>query len=342
VTNPWISRLVAVSGLEAEHDRIQALFHELLAVAPRDVYGQWRKSGLTRNGHPVEYGLVFDRGIAVGFKYTIDLCAADAISDILDRVGHAASTVLGNSPTVDVLERSVRALTEPASGHLAGVYWSVGHVRGEPPRARLHIVGKNAALNRDALARLDPTILSPRRMESVLAAADSLQKSAIDIACLGPSSDGSLRCKLYLLTDPYIDLRTVTRLAPSLGLRTGHALSLLRWYAAFVGHHEGRLGAFGVGIDVSSASGRNGVEAYAYPGDVQLAALRRRIDRHVPAMTPAWSVLERPETNGSRLALTGCGVETASFARFGRLTAYIYPASGARDDSPSTERFAHA
>lgn len=335
MTNPWISRLVALSGLDAEHDRIQSRFQEQFAAAPLDASGQQRRSGLTRNGIPVEFGLTFDRGVAVGFKYTIDLFAADPLSNLLDRVRHLASTVVGTSPSVDALERSVHALAAPSSGRLAGVYWSVGYVRGEPPRARLHIVGKDAALNRDALELLDSGILPRRRMQSALAAADSLQKPAVDIACLGPSSDGSLRCKLYVLTNPYIDLRTVTRLALSLGLSTGHALSLVRWYASFVGHHEGRLGAFGVGIDVSNRSGRHGVEAYAYPGDDQLPALRRRIDQHVPGMTSVWRVLDRQETNGSRLELAGCGVETASYARFGRMTAYLYPVSAARNDSDS-------
>ncbi len=324
MTNPWISRFVAVSGLQ-EHDRIQALFQALLGAVPRDASGQWQKSGLTRNGHPVEYGLMIDGGVAIGFKYTIDLGAAGPLSNVLDRVRHSASAVLGTTPSVDAIERSVHALAEPSSGRLVGVYWSVGHVRGEAPRARLHIVGKDGALNRDALARLDPTILPRRRMNSVFAAAATLQKSAIDIVCVGPASDGSLRCKLYVLTDPYIDLRTVTRLALSLGLATGHALSLLRWYAAFVGHHEGRLGAFGLGVDVSNTSGRTGVEAYAYPGDKKLPELRRRINQHVPAMTSTWSVLEREEPRGMRLALSGCGVETASFARLGRFTAYISP-----------------
>lgn len=221
----------------------------------------------------------------------------------------------------------MHALAAPSSGRVAGVYWSVGFARGEPPRAMLHIIGRNAALNRDTLERLEPSILPRQRLTSVLAAADSLHKTGVDIACLGPASDGSLRCKLYVLTDPYIDLRTVTRLALSLGLSVGHALSLLRWYNGFVGHHKGRLGAFGVGIDVSSRSGGHGVEAYAYLGDEQMPALRCRIDQHVPGMASAWSELDRQETDGSRLALAGCGVETRSFARFGRVTAYVYPVS---------------
>ena len=326
MTNPWISRLVALSGLDADHDRIQSQFQEHIAASRLEPSGQHRKSGLTRNGGPVEFGLTFDRGVAIGFKYTIDLLVADPLSNLLDRVRHLASTLIGSSPSIDALERSMHALATPSSGHIAGVYWSVGYVRGRAPRARLHIVGKNAALNRDTLERLDPAILPRQRLISVLAAADSLHKTAIDIACLGPSSDGSIQCKLYVLTDPYIDLRTVTRLALSLDLSTGHALSLLRWYASFVGHHEGRLGAFGVGVDVSSRASGHGVEAYAYLGDNQTATLRRRIDQHVPGMTSVWSVLGRHETDGSRLELAGCGVETASFARLGRVTAYVYPA----------------
>jgi hypothetical protein len=112
-------------------------------------------------------------------------------------------------------------------------------------------------------------------------------------------------------------------------LSTGHALSLVRWYDIFVGHHQGRLGAFGVGIDASVRTGGHGVEAYAYPGGEQMTALRRRIDQHVPAMSSMWTVLERKEANGSRLAFAGCGVETESFARFGRVTAYGYPVSNA-------------
>ena len=328
MTNRWISRLVSLSGLDAEHDRIQARFQEHFAASLLDAPGQQRKSGLTRNGTPVEFGLTFDRGVATGFKYTIDLFANES-SNLVDRVRYLASTVIGSTTSIDALERSMHALAMSSAGRLAGVYWSVGYVRGEPPRARLHLVGRNATLDRDTLERLDPAILPRQRLMSVLAAADSIQKTAIDIACLGPSSDGSLRCKLYLLTDPYIDLRTVTRLALSLGLSTGHALSLLRWYAGFVGHHEGRLGAFGLGIDASGRSGAHGVEAYAYLGDKQMAVLRRRIDQHVPGMTPVWSVLDRQESDGSRLKLSGCGVETASFARFGRVTAYVYPVTDA-------------
>ena len=329
VTDPWISRLVSLSGLDETHDRIQAEFRELLAVVPRNEQGQWRRSALTRSGHPVEYGLTIDRGTAVGFKYTIDLSAADSLSHLLARVRYSASIVVGAGPSVDALVRSVCMLADPSLGPGTAVYWSVGHARGAPPRARLHIVGKGDALKRDRLERLGDDILPRRRMQSVLAAADSLQKSAIDIVCLGPSPDGSIRCKLYVGMIPYIDLRTVTRLAQSLGLSTGHALSLVRWYGSFVGHHEGRLGAFGVGIDASGRTGEHGVEAYAYLGDGQMPALRRRIDRHVPAMTSVWSVLDRQEANGARLELAGCGVETASFARFGRMTAYVYPVSTA-------------
>lgn len=325
VTNPWISRLVALSGLDAEHDRIQSGFQDHFATPPLDSSGQPRTSGLTRNGFPVEFGLTFDRGAAIGFKYTIDLFAENR-GNLLDRVRQLTSTVSGSS-SVDALERSMRALTAPSLGDVAAVYWSVGYLRGEPPRVRLHIVGKNAALNRETLERLDPAILPRHRLVSVLAAADALRKTAVDIACLGPSSDGSLRCKLYVLTDPYIDLSTVTRFALALGLSTGHALSLIRWYGTFVGHHEGRLGAFGVGMDASGRSGRDGVEAYAYLGDAQMPALRRRIDRHVPGMATVWDVLDRRENDGSRLELTGCGVETASFARLGRVTAYLYPIS---------------
>jgi hypothetical protein len=324
VANAWISRLVSLSGLDAERDRIQSQFQEEFAASSHDPFCEG-KSGLTRNGGPVEFGLTFDRSVAIGFKYTIDLFAGEAASNLFDRIRHLASTVIGSSASIDALERSMHALAAPCG--LTAVYWSVGYARGAPPRARLHLVGRNAALNRDTLERLDPAILPRQRLMSVLAAADSIRKSAIDIICLGPSSDGSLRCKLYVLTDPYMDLKTVTRLALSLGLSTGHALSLLRWYASFVGHHEGRLGAFGLGIDVSGRNGGHGVEAYAYLGDKQLPALRRRIDQLVPGMTSVWSVLDRQETDGSRLELSGCGVETASFARIGRVTAYVYPVS---------------
>ncbi len=327
MSNPWISRLVSLSGLEAERDRIQSQFQEQFAASSHEPF-RTRKSGLTRNGTPVEFGLTFDRGVAIGFKYTIDLFAKEE-SNLVERVRHLASTVIGSSPSLDALERSMDALVTSSSGRLAGVYWSVGYVRGEAPRARLHIVGRNAALDRDTLERLDPAVLPRQRLMTVLDAANSLHKTAIDIACLGPSPDGSVRCKLYVLTDPYIDLRTVTRLALSLGLSTGHALSLLRWYAGFVGHHEGRFGAFGLGIDATGRSGGHGVEAYAYLGDKQQPVLRRRIDQHVPGMTSVWSVLDRPEIDGSRLELSGCGVETASFARLGRVTTYLYPAATA-------------
>lgn len=335
VTDPWISRLVALSSLDEEHDRIQAVFRQQFAAVPHDASG-WRWSALTRNGFPVEYGLVIDHGVVVGFKYTIDLCIAEP--NVLDRVQHLASIVL-DTRSVDALMHSARALAEPSLGRLAGVYWSLGHFRGEPPRGRLHIVGKDAALNRDALERLDSGILPRLRLRSILAAADSLQKPAVDIACLGPSSDGSLRCKLYLVSHPYIDLRRVTRLAEALGLSTGYALSLVRWYSSFVGHHEGRLGVFGVGIDASSGTGWHRVEAYAYPGNEQIPALRHRIDQHVPKMASVWRAFDRQEANGSRLALTGCGVETAPLARLGRLTAYVYPAATAASDAADVASF---
>jgi hypothetical protein len=337
VTNPWISRLVALTGLDAEHDRIQSRFLEHLAASLRDASGGPRKSGLTRNGVPVEFGLTFDRGVAAGFKYTVDLFVEEPISNVLDRVHHLTSTVIGSGPAVDALVRSLHVLATSASGSIAALYWSVGYARGEAPRIRCHLVGRNGALNRGTLEQLDPVILPRQRLRLVLAAANSLQKSAVDIACLGPTSDGSLRCKLYVLTDPYIDLKTVTRLALSLGLSTGHALSLIRWYATYLGHHEGRLGAFGVGVDLSSQSGRQGVEAYAYLGDKQLADIRRRIDKQVPRMAPVWGELEREERDGSHLEFTGFGVETASFARLGRMTTYLYPVAAVPREGPVAE-----
>jgi hypothetical protein len=322
VINPWITRLVSIAGLDACHDEIQKQFHEQLGAVDLAAPAAPRTSGLTRNGGPVEFGLTFDRGKVIGFKYTIDLLAADPGWDVCNRIHHLASGMMDAAP-VDALVQAVQALRGDSSG--GAVYWSVGLARGAPPRVRVHVVGKAASLDRQALERLDRSILPRHRLTSVLAAAGTLGKSAVDIACLGPAADGSVRCKLYVLTDPYIDLTTVTRLALTLGLPTGHSLSLLRWYAGFVGRHEGQLGAFGLGIDVSSRSGGGGVEAYAYPGERLLPSLQRQVARCADAADSVWKVLDQNEPSGAHLVVTGCGVETASFARLGRITAYLHP-----------------
>jgi hypothetical protein len=320
--NPWISKLVALAGLDESHDHIQALFHEHLGPTYLAAPAGQRTSGLTRNGGPVEFGLTFDRGKVIGFKYTIDLLATTPRGNVCDRIHHLASGAT-DAAAVDALVRAVQRLRGDSSG--GAVYWSLGLVRGEPPRARVHVVGKAASLNRQALERLDPSIIPRHRLSSVLAAAGTLGKSAVDIACLGLSSDGAVRCKLYVLTDPYIDLTTVRRLALTLGMPVGHSLSLLRWYAGFVGRHEGQLGAFGLGIDVSNRPEDGGVEAYAYPGEHLLPSLQRQVARRTGAADSVREVLEPNAPGGAHLVMTGCGVETATFARLGRITAYLHP-----------------
>src|SRR5688572_25911102 len=74
-------------------------------------------------------------------------------------------------------------------------------------------------------------------------------------------------------------------------------------------------------------AGRGAVEAYAYPGNVDLARLRPRIDAlargrgTANTLAKLWGLLDGDSPAGMYLA--GCGTETAAFARFGQVTIYL-------------------
>jgi hypothetical protein len=163
----------------------------------------------------------------------------------------------------------------------------------------------------------------------MLRAAEAVGRSSINFIGLGIDGAGRLRCKAYLGTNLYIDLRLLTRLASALGLSTGRALALMRWYRHFIGDHVGQLGAFGVGVDLTAPPGRGAIEAYAYPGNVDLAGLRPRIDALVrrradaSTLTRLWALLDGDAGSPAGMYLAGCGTDTATFARFGPITLYL-------------------
>jgi hypothetical protein len=143
---------------------------------------------------------------------------------------------------------------------------------------KLHLIGREDAFVRRVLEGLVPFGVDQSSVDTVLGAAESIGRSAIDFIGLGVDDSGRVRRKAYLSTNPFLDLQTLTRLATALRLSTGRALALVKWYRHFIGDSVGQLGAFGVGVDLVARSGQSGIEAYTYPSTVGRARLRPPID----------------------------------------------------------------
>ena len=331
LTHRHLPSLAALAGIEAQYDRIQEELRAVLDALPRQPSGAMPRSSLTSSGYPVELGLTIDRGRPTGLKYTVDLLVSGSASAILDSVWRETAPVVhrfADAAGRAELERYVSLLVFQSSGAIDGVYWSVAYARDGPPRMKIHVVGRGDALNRSVLQNLVPRVVAPVALDAALAGAELSGAVSAHFVGLSVDPNGAVRCKLYLLTNPFLDLRTVTRLAAALGLSTGRALSLLRWYRRFIGHHVGQLGSFGVGVELDNRSRNAGVEAYAYPSHANRARLQRRIDAHASAgrcLAELWTSLQPSEPSGADapLYLAGCGTETASFARLGRMTVYL-------------------
>jgi hypothetical protein len=324
-----LADLVALTGLDAQFEPVRETLRVLMDQLPDTPA---RPSGLTSSGYPVELGVTIDRGGAVGLKYTIDLLASGGVEDVLEMVRRGPARLMcrftGNACPSE-LERCVRVLLERSSGAIGAVYWSIGFGCGAPPRMKLHLIGREDVFVRRVLEGLVPFGVDASSVDTVLEAAASVGRSAVDFIGLGVDGAGRVRCKAYLSTNPFLDLQTLTRLATALRLSTGRALSLVKWYRHFIGDSAGQMGAFGVGVDLVARSGQRGIEAYTYPSPVGRARLRPPIDvlarsrGRADTLRRLWELLDRNDGSEGGMYLAGCGTETATFARLGRMTVYL-------------------
>jgi hypothetical protein len=314
--------LVTLTGLDAQSAPIRDGFRALLDGLPDAPARPVPSRTLTTSGYPAELGLTIDRGGTLGLKYTVDLFSSSGATGALETVRRYARVA-----PLPQLERCAGSVLERVTNSDVSVYWSAGFARDAEPRMRMHLIGHDGAFGPYALRGLVSCGCDSTAIDALLRAAESVGRSGIDFVGLGVDGGGRLRCKGYLGTNLYMDLRSVTRLASALGLSTGRALALVRWYRHFIGDHVGQLGAFGVGVDLMARAGRGAVEAYAYPGNVDLARLRPRIDAlvrgrgHANTLAKLWALVDGDSPAGMYLA--GCGTETATFARLGQVTIYL-------------------
>jgi hypothetical protein len=220
-----------------------------------------------------------------------------------------------------------------ASRAPAAVYWSVGYKASGEPRAKVYVVGGGDTLDGSVLRRLTPRVVHADAIDAVMRAAASIGKSSVDIVGFALERETVTRSKCYLMTNPYLDLRSLATLATALDVPIGKALSLVRWYRRFIGPHWGQIGSFALGVDLSSGSRARDVEAYAYPA-VDTTALFDRVKaqaifgagrRHRAGLSALWSSVKGVSSamDPAALHLTGCSVDTASYGRLGPMTVYL-------------------
>ena len=332
-----IGRLVpAVASIASLAECSDAMCDDLRAVL-EPVVGESNAapppSDLTGGRYPVELGVTVERGRAVGLKYTVDLACARSSSGGLDALWHALAPVLARfaGPTgQDALRRCLTTVMQRAPD---AIYWSVGYRAGAQPRAKVYVVGGGNALDGSVLRRLTPHVVHADAIDAVLRAAAAIGKSSVDIVGFALEREAVTRSKCYLMTNPYIDLRSLNTLVTALDLPIGRALSLLRWYRRFIGPHWGQIGSFALGVDLSSGSRARDIEAYAYPV-MDTSALLERVDEQARSgagrgdragLSRLWRVASgvSSTTEPAALHLTGCSVDTGSLGRLGPMTVYL-------------------
>ena len=328
-----LAHLVTLTGLDGQRALIHYALGTLLdAIADVPPPPARSHRTLTRSGCPVEFGVTVDRNGALGLKYTVDLSTSSRPTDALETVQRARARLVSRYSGArdwQLLDQCASNLLQRVARSDVAVYWSVGFAQGADPRMRMHLIGPEGAFGPVVLRSLASWGCDLVAIDAMLRAAEAVGRSSINFIGLGIDGAGRLRCKAYLGANLYIDLRLLTRLASALGLSTGRALALMRWYRHFIGDHVGQLGAFGVGVDLTAPPGRGAIEAYAYPGNVDLAGLRRRIDAlvrrraHESTLTRLWALLDGDAGSPAGMYLAGCGTDTATFARFGPITLYL-------------------